>query len=389
MITFRNLESTIVGTVDGKPFNIARTEDNEKAIQTFADSNAGIDEVMEFVKSTHSQEIAGSSKYLIFNPISKEYYLQFDKFRSKQPIPWQLQAYIEESYDKNLDFLPVLKAWARLLTNPRYTPAMASYFSTYISTCYLDKAEKTRLMEDDSLEEQTATNIATYQDIAITQEGLLATYKVAEMVTWKWVMEADADGVFHKVQNPLYKVIPAVLDPTTGTVLEEEKIIKPAHLEEFLFTPAIWKSGDKFYSGNKLGYVYKVGEVQSLPKNARRNLNNSNGGGGLYIGGLNYIEFYRGGDHNHVLTCFVDPADILSFQSEGNAIRVDALMPYNVWDEEATLKGMYHSSDYGKMSAERVDELIKEAVANDVDIIKETQRINDARNAGSLELVEE
>ncbi|KKM20727.1 hypothetical protein LCGC14_1642540, partial [marine sediment metagenome] len=163
---------------------------------------------------------------------------------------------------------------------------------------------------------------------------------------------------------------------------------KPEHLEEFVFTPAIIKHGDKFYSGNKLGYVYKVGEVQYLPKNAKRNLNNTEGGGGLYIGGLKYIEHFR--NHGtHVLTCFVDPSDIISYQGAGHAIRVDALMPYNVWDEEATLSGKYHSSEYGKISAKRVEELIKNAVDENIDILKEQRKINEERKAGNLELIED
>lgn len=376
MITFRKLEHTIVGAADGKPFNLARTPENEKWITEAVANNLSAKDVRAYVKSSRGVEIAGSNKYLIFNPLTKEYFLKFDTFRSKHAIPAALVDYIETSFDKDIDFLPVLKAWARLLTNPRYTNEMGRLFATYISTTFIDKVEVARLVEEEGMDEETARNLSCYQDIAITQEGLLATYKVATMVTWEYIMEEQEDGSFKKVKNPKYPTIPARLDPTTGEVLEEAKLVKPKTLEEFMFTPAIWPNGDKFYSGDVLGYVYKVGEIQKLPENAVRNLNNTQGGGGLYIGGLNYVEGYRSSG-THVLTCFVNPSDILSFQSEGHAIRVDALMPNNVWDEDIPLKSIYHSSDYGKLSEARVDEIIKDAIERGVDLVEEQHTDSD------------
>ena len=46
-------------------------------------------------------------------------------------------------------------------------------------------------------------------------------------------------------------------------------------------------------------------------------------------------------------------------------------MPNNVWDETAKLTGTYHSSEYGKMSEERLDALIAKATEDGVDILKE------------------
>jgi hypothetical protein len=311
-----------------------------------------------------------TNKYLIFRPPTDEYFLAFDGFRSKQPIPAVLRAIIERSYDKDIDFMPVIKTWARLLGNPRYSEDMARYFETYLDTTFVDEDEVRRLMDEEDYTREAAKALATYQDIAISQEGLLVTYKVAEIVTWEYMMELQEDGTYEKVMKDSLVRIPAVIDTVTGEVLEEEKFEKPVTKEEFIFTPAIYRNGHKFYSGDKLGYIYQVGKVQYLPAEAPRNLNNSFGGGGLYIGGLNYVEGYRSSG-THVLTCFVNPSDIISFQAEGSAIRVDALMPNNVWDEAAKLAGVYHSSDYGKMSGARIDEIVKLAVENGVDILKE------------------
>lgn len=387
MITFRSLEHKIIGTVDGKPFNVANTEENKTALEQFRTDDASAKGVLEFAKNAMKQEVAGTCEYLIFNPIKGEYFLSIGKFRSSQAIPNYLVTFIEDSFAKEIDFMPVIKAWARLLSNPRYNAQMASYFNTYINTEYLDTKEYNRLMEEEEFTVEAAKEAATYQDIAITQEGLLATYKVAEMITWEYTMEAQEDGSYKKVKNDKLERVPAELDPTTGDVVKEEYFKKPDTLEEFQFTPAIHKSGDKFFSGNKIGYVYEVGKVQRLPKNSRRNLENTFGGGGLYSGGLNYVAGYRS-QGSHILTCFVDPADILSFQDQGHAFRTDALMPYNVWDEEAPLSGKYHSSEYGKVSQKRIEDIIKSAVAQDVNIREEQEAINDGRDNGTIELME-
>lgn len=371
MITFRKLEHTIAGTVNGKPFNIPKTDNAIKFLTEARAKGAEVDfeEVATFLKNFRKLEIAGSNKYLVFSPTTQEYFLELEGKRSKHPIPKSLVDFIEDSFEKDIDFMPVIKAWARLLANPRYTKEMGTFFNTYLNTSFTDHEEANKLAAEDEIDIEIARKMCTYQDIAITQEGLLATYKVAEIVTWEYIMEEQEDGSYKKVKSDKYKRIPAVLDTVTGEELEPEKFEKPDFLEEYVFTPAIWKSGDKFFSGNKIGYVYEVGKMQYLPKDAKRNLNNTMGGGGLYIGGLHYINNYRS-QGTHVLTCFVNPTDILSFQSEGHAIRVDALMPNNVWEEDIPLKGVYHSSEYGKVSEERVSEIIKEAIENDYDLVE-------------------
>jgi len=370
MITYRKLQNTIAGVVDGKPFNMARTPENEAFLVNAQAENMPEKDVLDYVKSSRSNEIALSNKYLVFRPATDEYFLAFDGYRSKIAIPEVLRVKIEDSYDKDIDFMPIIKSWALLLSNPRYTPTMAKYFAKYLSTTYTDRAEVRRLMTEEDYTREAATALATYQDIAITQEGLMATYKVAEIVTWEYIMELQEDGTYEKVKRDSLNRIAATIDPVTGEELEPEKFQKPDTKEEFIFTPAICKHGHKFYSGDKIGYIYQVGKMQYLPEEAPRNLNNTFGGGGLYIGGLNYVDGYRS-QGSHVLTCFASPIDILSFQDDGHAIRVDALMPNNVWDEEAKLSGIYHSSDYGKMSEERVDDLIKAATEKGVSILED------------------
>jgi len=370
MITFRKMEHSLVGVVDGKPFNLPRTDYTLSELEVLqSNPESTVEDVMELVENSRGVVIAATNKYLVFNPITRAYFLSYQGSVSTYPIPSSLVEYIETSFDKDIDFMPVIKAWARLLANPRINKDMIAWFNTYLDTMYVDSTQVDTLVEEGYALFEAAA-MSTYPDIAITQEGLLATYKVAEMVTWKYTMEEDEDGNWTKKRNTKYDWVPAVLDEVTGVVITPGYQDLPEFKEDILFTPAICKSGDKFFSGTKLGYVYEVGKVQQLPANAKRNLSNNFGGGGLYIGGLNYVKGFNNED-TEVLTCFVNPGDILSFQSEGHAIRVDALMPNNVWLESVKLKGMYHSSDYSTLSEDRLNDLIEEAVNNGVHVGEE------------------
>jgi hypothetical protein len=365
MLTFRKIENLIVGQVDGTPFSIPKTELSYDTLAALRDGDvdATTDEVMAYVNVVKSGEIAGSNKYLSFKPSTGEYFLQFEGNKSKKPIPKVLVRFIEESFDKDIDFTPILKAWLRLLDNPRYNNTMAELFSNYLSSNYIDKEEVSRLVNEEEIDHDLAVKMSTYPDIAITQEGLLATYKVAQQVTWEYKMEwSKEEEKFIKVKKNILEPIVPELDAVTGDVNEDTvgKFKDPDFKEDYVFTPAIHSNGDKFFSNNVLGYQYKVGETQMLPKDATRQLKNCFGGGGLYIGGLKYVDGYSNSS-NTTLTCLVNPSDILSFQDDGKAIRVDALFVNNIWNNNVALKGKYHSSKYGKLSEERIEEMLKAA----------------------------
>lgn len=390
MMTFRVLENTITGVVEGKPFNITKTSETLAAIENFKKDNASSQEVLEYVKNSRNILIASECKYLMYTSSNKFYYLKYENKIYKEELPSALVKIIEESWEKKIDFLPVIKAWVRLLDNPRYDKNMGEYFVNYITTTFTDMEAAKSLSEEEDISLEEARNICTYSDLAITQEGLLATYKVAKEVTWEHVMEYDDDKeTYTKKLKDRYKKIPAKLDSVTGEVLKEESWEKPEFKEDLLFTPAIWSDGDRFYSGKTLGYIYQVGQMQRLPKLAKRNLQNTHGGGGLYIGGLHYIDCFSG-EGRQTLTCFVNPSDILSFQSEGHAIRTDALFINNIMDSDSKLKGMYHSSDYDKMSTERLDSILKDIAERNVkDFREESNIVTHIIESGDIEATDE
>lgn len=392
MLIYRKFDKVITGTAWGKPFNLPRIEESEKFLEELKKNEDNLspdeikDKLSEFLNVSRGVTVASKVKYLVYNPSTDMYYLQLDGKISKYPLPQYIAESIEEQVEAGGDFIPLIKAWARLLNNPRINSDMVDFFDTYINTTYTDVEEAEKFKEAGYSEDE-AMNLATYSDLAITQEGLLATYKVVDIVDWKFKMEYnDETFTWEKVRVPRYEQAPPVVDETTGEILEDGKLKYPEYKEDILFTPSIYKYGDKFYSGDKLGYVYQVGKIHSLPKNALRNLRNTFGGGGLYTGGLNYIKNYKQ-DDNIILLSFVDPANILSFQDEGNAIRTDAMFVYDALFEGTKLKGKYHSSEYAKLSEEALEQLITDAInANHIDDVSEfrsyQESISERRQAG-------
>lgn len=354
MLIKRRIKDNLVGMIYGKPFTIPYSEDNEKALLELADDFSA-DALEELVMNANSLSVASKLSFMGYNPRTKVYYIKDTDIVLPKFLGEQLEALVADGTDTE----PLEKFWLRVLNNPRVSSAMISNFYNYISQTWTDVEQRDALQEQGYSRDE-AVELATYQDIAITKEGLLATYKVVDIVDWKHEIVEDEDnpGSYKKVKSDRYKKIPAVVDEVTGEILKEESLDMPSVAEDYLFTPAICKSGDLFFSGTKLGYTYKVGEMQRLPEKATRNLKNTFGGGGLYIGGLRYIAGYRQ-DSNKTLLCFVNPGDVLSFQSDGAAIRTDALFPYGIADmDDVKNSGKYHSSDYAGSSDDRIKKIV-------------------------------
>ena len=79
-----------------------------------------------------------------------------------------------------------------------------------------------------------------------------------------------------------------------------------------------------------------------LSEDAKRNHDNTFGGGGLYFGGQAYIEGYSN-EKTETLTCLIDPYDIISFQDDGLAFRANRGF-VNGAMMEGELEGMYFVS---------------------------------------------
>ena len=177
MITFRLLETVITGQIAGVPFNIPNTESTAKALEILVDSDAPSEAIWEFIEDCKNSEIAQDCEYLYFKPLTKEYFLKLDGIRFEQPIPQNLVDLIVESFEKSIDYLPVIKALARLLNNPRYTTEMANYFYGYLTSTYTDEDAVKEMIDEQGYTAEAAEKACTYPDISITKEGLLATFQ--------------------------------------------------------------------------------------------------------------------------------------------------------------------------------------------------------------------
>jgi hypothetical protein len=87
------------------------------------------------------------------------------------------------------------------------------------------------------------------------------------------------------------------------------------------------------------------------------------------------------------LTCFIDPAEIISFQSEGNAMRVNRMFINGSASIAGETKGMYFVSDYAKESNLRMAEKFKIAVERTAEIVKSKEKQDAIDNGIVTEVV--
>lgn len=396
MIIVNRKNDRITGAIMGKPFNVAFDQELYQDLNILSSRlekstskesfNSIIEEAREKIKIDFKAEVAAVNGFLKYRKNTGKYYLVINKDTKNEhvssiPLPEVLANRIVESYENQSSYMPLVLAWQRFLakqlTLPVFKEENLELFANYLTAEYCDEMQVQQLMEEQGLTREAAEAICTISDIAVTNYGLLATYKVVDVVKEIWKLEKDADG------NTVKKLVDAfpgteTVDEVTGEVTKEEG--KPEYLEDITFTPAIYKHGDKFFCGTDLGYKYKIGQVHVLPEDAHRNYENTFGGGGLYAGGQKYIEGYSH-DGTETLTCFIDPFDIISFQDDGRAFRTDRLFVNGAMIEHTELKGMYFESDYAKESDIRIAENFKKTIEAEVEAINSHKLVLDERKA--------
>lgn len=381
----------IIGSLEGKPFNIVfdqdKYEDLKMVVSRMEQSQSKetyltmVEEAQSLIEVNFNEEVAAANGYLKFRVNSGTYHLVINKGEigelvSDIPLPTALAERVVESYEEGADYMPLIMAWRRFLTRPKYHAEDANLFARYITSMFIDTKLVAELMEEGATEE-AATELATFNDLAITTHGMLATYKVVDRVHKKYILVKDEDGNEHKKEVSMFPSTKTI-DEVTGEVTTVKGA--PKFLEELTFKPAIWSDGDKFFCGDKLSYMYKIGKEAVLPEDATRNYQNTGGGGGLYAGGLNYIKMYRS-DTREVLTCFIDPSEIISFQAEGQAFRTNRMFINGIMDVEGDMEGMYFVSTYAKESNERTAERFKAAVEKSTEKAEKKQAKVDEKSA--------
>jgi hypothetical protein len=322
-------KETITGVVGNDKYRIPYDEETynellelellfEKA-ESVEEATAIIVYAMALTLQTTETVIASECPHLKYDSNNGNFYLHQNGQTSSIPVPKALANKIVESVEKDLPFEPLVKAWIWFLRNPKFTLDKAHLFANYLLTTVVDDKEALKLQIEEGLSTEKANELATYNDIGITKNGLLVTYKYAQIQSdHDYTVEYSEDG--------------------------EAKVNLKA--EEYQLIPPVMRtSGDAFYANELLGHNIKVGAIHRLPDWSYVNTNDQQSCvKGLHLGGLRYIKGY-GGSGNLLLNCFVNPMHIGAFDHDGRgAIRV---LEYFVHSAQfAPNKQMYHESNY-------------------------------------------
>lgn len=260
----------ITGSYNGKPFGLKFSEQKYaqmKELEAKAASVADMDELkvlledFELLTKEDYKELVEHAKggqYLWVNQFTGKIYLQINGKVSSIPLPKALVDRIITSVEKKIDVMPLVKCWARFIRpvegRPAYSAERGSLFAQYIDADYTNQATADAFKKEKGLSDDVAKAMATTKQVAITQEGLLAAYKVSTEIRHRYELNAEEEVVQKSRYTPQ-------VDPDTGLVTYDE----PKFAEERLFEPAVMGNrGDEFFCGDKAGHFIRVGQVHAL-----------------------------------------------------------------------------------------------------------------------------
>ena len=302
-------------------------------------------------KTVHSSFAGGTQ---LFKDPAGRYFVKFDDgIIIDIPLPKSLVDRIFDSLDADINIDPLFKLWMRWCRNPILRKNIkkgkgdefTKRFFEFIDMKYVHPTLKKELMEEHGLSDDLATERATMYQVKITKEGLVNAFKVSREILTKYDAETGE-------QVPRYQ---RTFNIDTGEIDSDGK---PEFVEDRLFEPAVWSSGDKFYCEGANGYdnpqyFIKVGCTHRLPSWDLVNTDDDRSCvPGLHVGGLKYIAWYSGEIHN----VFVDPMHVGAVpDSQDGAIRC---LQYFVHSSLSGVNGsMYHSSTYAALTDEQWEEM--------------------------------
>lgn len=304
---------------------------------------------------------------LYFHKLTNTYHIKVGDKVSKKAVNKFFVDKMIESNDKGLSPKPWLVFWVRLMRNKMFRDnnAKVDNIVTFLKAKFVDTDKATKLMESEGYAEDVATALCTYDQVSITEEGLLATFKYVNLATDKYVVVKNEDTGEQEVIRKDRFERDLQVDDVTGDVTKDELVL-PTYSEEIPFLPPVMGTGgdaftchDMMGAGNgdlPTGHVIKVGKIHELPKGFDQvNCSDSQAGvKGLHTGGYYYVQGF-GGKTAYLLDCLVAPEDIgavcdVSRGQHGNqegAIRSRRYMA--VGAHFAVSSGMYHPSKYAAM----------------------------------------
>lgn len=384
MITLNVVKDSITGSYGGTHFGVSYDEKVYKEMQKLqkkaekATTMDAMKKIMEkFAPLTiedFKATIEGASEYLHYNPKTQATFLKYNKVVSNVPMPVGFVDRLNESIEKKIDILPMIKFWIRTLRNPKLTPDKLGRIVDYINATYVDTEYLNQLMDDEGLSYEVAEERATRIQVPITNEGLLQTYKVSREKRTK----------FDAVTGDKVDRYKATFDEETGLKSYEE----PEFAEDRTFEPAVQgTSGDEFSCGGKEGHIIKVGEVHALAHWDMVNCNdNQSCVRGLHVGNLDYIRGYQN-DNTVTHNVFVDPMLIGAVPGgHDGAIRCKEYMVYDTF--AGVTKSLYRSSEYAGKTDLQWNAMLAEAVEKNAAFVKaakeDVEEVNEQIGALSI-----
>lgn len=382
-------ERRLFGTINKKPFNVLYSDSAKETllglsfkmnnVETIEQFNDLVSKSMNYIDSISTSVIIEVANTDLFHDKAKnQYFLKVGKVISKIPVHKVIVSLIQTAVDLDLDPTPWIKFWARWMRNPNLTADKTEYMMAYIKAKFTDNDKKSKLIKE-GYSEEMATEIATFNQISITNEGLLAAFKYVSLKDTTKHIEVDKETGEQVVVTRKQKLKAdgiVTIDANDNIIKSDGKAFLA---EDLIFVPPIMgNSGDSFTceplaKGNKFndfsGHVIRVGQRHRLENFSQVNcVDNTFGGKGLHVGGYHYVKGY-GGRTKLLVDCLVDPAHIGGFSNLVNytetagaesAIRV--LEYYVVGTHFAVQNIMFHPSKYAELLDEEWAEFKSKAI---------------------------
>lgn len=368
MISINHNSKTISGSYGKEtfsvPFNIEllnsmqALEDKANTVSSVAELNTIIEEFKALTVVDINTTIETKVKN-VFKAADGHYYLKTGNVVSSVPMPEALVTRLEDSLDNNIDATPLIKFFTNFLRNPKLRKlnkdqqkAFATKVFNYISLPFTNQQKVDEFVEQ-GFSKEKAIEMSTVQQVQITKEGLLRTFKVSEELTTRYRLNKDGEKESYDVYDGEKEI-----DEVTGLVTHKKNELIN---EDRVFRPAIMgDGGDAFLCGDKLGHIIKVGKTHSITWDQINTNDNQSCVPGLHVGGLSYIKGYQSSNsttHN----ILVSPMNIGAVPDDSTgAIRC---IEYFVLDEFNGVNGsIYHSSSYGAQTDKAWEDMRAEII---------------------------
>jgi hypothetical protein len=375
IIVNTDLKNYISGCYGGKNFSIPFTKEkyeNIKGLEEHA-KTAKTHEILKGIYLTMDDEVkvdykslmVASVEGLIYRKDTKTYHLAMGEGFSDLYLPEVLVNKVIDNYSRGIENTPIVNMFRRFIYNPKPTQERLDMLANYVTQTWFDAEEADRLMEEQGLSEEVAKVYATYNNIQITTEGYLRTYKVVDIINNEETRENSKSLPMRDERGRFIK----------GAKAEEAK----KFLEDIDFTPAIYKCGDKFFSNGILGYKYKIGELAALPDWSYTSLvDESYHDKGLHNGGLSYIQGYLSGDRQ-LLDVFVCPSQIAKFTDHGlGEMTCKEFYIYGATYMDGNMKSLYHTSNYCKIQSKEIEAKLSEQAKESLKIRQQLGELRDS-----------